>query len=58
MKISTANEALDVLDDFLDEVDELYGLCSFTYGTDAYDALEFLNMKALEEFKKKIKIGR
>lgn len=58
MKIDSVDKALDVLDDFMDDLDELYGLCTFTYGDDAYEAMEFLHMWRLEEFKKKIKIGR
>lgn len=57
MKIDSVDKALDVLDDFMDDLDELYGLCTFTYGDDAYEAMEFLHMWRLEEFKKKIKIG-
>ena len=57
MKIDSVDKALDVLDDFMDDLDELYGLSSFTYGDDAYEAMEFLHMWRLEEFRKKIKIG-
>ena len=57
MKIDSVDKALDVLDDFMDDLDELYGLGTFTYGDDAYEAMEFLHIWRLEEFKKKIKIG-
>lgn len=50
MEIKSVYEALDILDDFMEVLDELYGLCSFKYGDEAYDALEFLQMY---DFKKK-----
>lgn len=56
MKIKSVDQALDILDDFIDDLDELCGLCSFTYGEDAADAIEFLHMWRMEEFKKKIKV--
>ena len=57
MNIDSVDKALDVLDDFMDDLDELYGLCTFTYGDDAYEAMEFLHMWRLEEIKKKIQVG-
>lgn len=50
MEIKSVYEALDILDDFMEVLDELYGLCSFKYGDAAYEALEFLQMY---DFKKK-----
>ena len=56
MEIKSVDQALDVLEDFFDDIDELCGLCSFTYGEDAADAMEFLHMWRVEEFIKKIKV--
>ena len=57
MVIKTVGEAIDILEDFIDELDELYGIGVFTYGEDACDAIEFIHRWRLEEFKKKIKVG-
>ena len=54
MRFNSVDEALDILDDFMDDIDELYGLCTFTYGDDAYDAIEYLHMWRMEELRKKI----
>ena len=54
MRFNSVYEALDILDDFMDEIDELYGLCTFTYGDDAYDAIEYVHMWRMEELKKQI----
>ena len=36
-------EALETLDDFLEELDEFYGLVALKYGSEAYDAMEVLH---------------
>ena len=41
-KIKTLSQAIDALENFLDNLDELYGLSTMTYGVEASDALDFL----------------
>lgn len=57
MVIKTVDEAIYILEDFIDELDELYGIGVFTYGEDAYDAVRFLHEWRTEELIKKIKVG-
>lgn len=42
-KTNPVYEALETLDDFLEELDEFYGLVVLKYGEEAYDALETLH---------------
>lgn len=41
-KLNSVYEALEVLDVFLEELDELYGLAALQYGSEAYHAMEVL----------------
>ena len=41
--IKNLSEAIDALDDFLDDLDEECGLAALRYGDEAYEALEFLH---------------
>lgn len=54
MIIKTIDDAIDVLEDFIDELDERYGIGMFTYGEDAYDAIRLMRELRIEEFKGKI----
>lgn len=51
-KLNPVCEALDNLDDFLEELDEFYGLAALKYGDEAYDALEILRSWYYEQNKK------
>ena len=42
-KLHPVYEALETLDDFLEELDEFYGLVALKYGSEAYRALEILH---------------
>jgi hypothetical protein len=57
MIIKTIDDAIDILEDFIDELDERYGIGMFTYGEDACDAVRLMREWRIEEFKKKIKVG-
>lgn len=51
-EIKTLGEAIDALEDFLDDMDEYYGLCALRYGERAADALEFLYDYRLDQLNK------
>lgn len=42
-KIETVSEALDILDDFMEELDETCGLSALKYGDEAAAAMDFLH---------------
>lgn len=51
-KLNPVYEALENLDDFLEELDEFYGLAALKYGDEAYNALEVLRSWYYEQNKK------
>lgn len=50
-KIKSLDDAVEALADFLDDLDEEYGLDFFRYGHEAYMALEFLYDYRHEQWK-------
>lgn len=44
MEIKSVSEAIDIIADFLEELDEEYGLPTLKYGDDARTAIKFLHM--------------
>jgi hypothetical protein len=48
-KVKSVYEAIDILDDFIDDLDENFGLVTLTYGRDASKAMEFLHSWLLKQ---------
>ena len=52
VNIKSIDDAIDWLDTFLEEMDEVYGLAALRYGRQAYAAMQCLHNYRMKELEK------